>query len=108
MTIKTEGVHNAEFLLSEANGDRSRKEVIVISGQNLAAGAVVKASTTKVTAYANTGTATGILLHAVDASAGDTAGVVIARHAEIDSSLCAQWDAAAATALEVVGIFDRA
>lgn len=41
MSALTEGVHAGEFLLSEAPGDRSRENVTVLSGQDLAAGAVV-------------------------------------------------------------------
>jgi hypothetical protein len=38
---KTEGQHAGEFILSEANWNRSRDNVTVLSGQNLKAGAVV-------------------------------------------------------------------
>lgn len=42
MSIKTEGVHAGEFLLSEANGSRSRKEVIITAGAGiLAAGTLI-------------------------------------------------------------------
>lgn len=40
MTIKTEGVHAGEFLLSEANGSRSRENVTICAGSG-----VVKAGT---------------------------------------------------------------
>ncbi len=40
MTIKTEGVHAGEFLLSEANGSRSRENVVICAGSG-----VVKAGT---------------------------------------------------------------
>lgn len=36
-----EGQHTGEFILSEAMGSRSRENVVVLSGQNLKAGAVV-------------------------------------------------------------------
>ncbi|HCR1243654.1 TPA: head decoration protein, partial [Pseudomonas aeruginosa] len=32
MTIKTEGVHAGEFLLSEANGSRSRENIVITAG----------------------------------------------------------------------------
>jgi len=40
MTSLVEGTHAGEFILSEAPGNRSRNNVVVLSGQNLAAGAV--------------------------------------------------------------------
>ena len=50
MAMVSEGNYTAEFLLSEANGSRSRESITVLSGENLAAGAVLGA--------VNTGTAT--------------------------------------------------
>jgi len=42
MSIKTEGVHAGEFLLSEANGTRSRAEVVITAGAGiLAAGTLI-------------------------------------------------------------------
>ncbi|MCY1496430.1 Bacteriophage lambda head decoration protein D [compost metagenome] len=42
MTIKIEGVHAGEFLLSEANGTRSREEVVICAGSGkLAAGTLI-------------------------------------------------------------------
>lgn len=42
MTIKIEGVHAGEFLLSEANGTRSREEVIISAGSGkVAAGTLI-------------------------------------------------------------------
>lgn len=42
MTIKTEGVYPGEFLLSEANGTRSREEVVMAAGSGiLKAGTVI-------------------------------------------------------------------
>ncbi|MEK8080710.1 head decoration protein [Pseudomonas sp. XK-1] len=35
MTIKTEGVYTGEFLLSEANGSRSREEVVIAAGSGI-------------------------------------------------------------------------
>jgi hypothetical protein len=42
MTTFTEGNHDAEFIVSEANFHRSRDSGEVASGQNLAAGTVVQ------------------------------------------------------------------
>jgi hypothetical protein len=41
MAVKTEETHRGEFLVSEANGGRSREKVTIESGQNLVAGAVL-------------------------------------------------------------------
>lgn len=41
MASLSEGKHTGEFILSEANGDRSRENIIVLSGENLKAGHVV-------------------------------------------------------------------
>jgi len=41
MTEKVETLHAAGFLISEANGNRSRDNGILVSGQNLGAGAVL-------------------------------------------------------------------
>lgn len=35
MSIKTEGVHAGEFLLSEANGERSRENIIITAGSGI-------------------------------------------------------------------------
>lgn len=43
MTTFTEGTHAGEFIVSEANGNRSREKVTVLSGQVLKAGAVLGA-----------------------------------------------------------------
>jgi hypothetical protein len=79
----TESRHAAEFILSEANGQRSRDTVTVISGQNLKAGTVVGKITasgkyTAVTAAAADGSQNGvaIVIYPVDATAGDTKAAV--------------------------------
>ena len=42
MSIKTEGVHAGEFLLSEANGARSRENIVIVKGAGqLAAGTLL-------------------------------------------------------------------
>lgn len=46
MSIKTEGVHAGEFLLSEANGTRSRKEVIITAGAGILAAGILIAMIT--------------------------------------------------------------
>lgn len=60
MSVKTEGVHTAAFLVSEANGYRSRDEVTVTVPANttLVAGTVLAqlSATGKYVEYDNTGT----------------------------------------------------
>ena len=47
MSIKTEGVHAGEFLLSEANGARSRENIVIVKGAGqLAAGTLLAMITT--------------------------------------------------------------
>lgn len=87
----TESAHAGSFILSEANGKRSRENITVVSGQNLKAGAVLGLITAsgKYAAYddgAATGIedAAGILLADVDASDADAVGVALVRDAEVN------------------------
>lgn len=100
MTVKTEGRHAAEFLLSEAAGNRSRDNVTVKQGQKLVAGQAFQLDGNG-KAVALTGTldsqgdlatpAAGIVLYGVDASAtgsnADTPASAIARDAEVNDNL---------------------
>lgn len=88
--MATEAARAGDFIIAEANGTLSRDDVTIVSGQNLAAGTVLGKITAsgKMTAYSNVATdgsqaAVGILYDAVDASAADAPGVMIARHAEV-------------------------
>lgn len=96
MTTLTEGMHAGEFILSEANGQRSREVATVASGQNLVAGQAVQLSATKLVAFTATlntdgdviTAPVGILFDNVDASStganADVTGCVyIARDAEV-------------------------
>ena len=101
MAVVTERVQPAEFLITEANGDLSRAEIVVITGQNLAAGAVLGKITAsgKYTAYDNASAlgpevAAGILIHPVDATSADQKGAAIVRHAEVDGDML-NWGAMA-------------
>jgi hypothetical protein len=78
----------SDWLKYEGNNLYSRDEVTVVSGQNLVTGAVVGIiiASGKVTQLApaavdGSQNAAGVLAFAVDASAADKAGVMIARHA---------------------------
>lgn len=79
-----ESMHPGEFILSEANGTRSRESGTLISGQDLGAGAVLGKITSggKYTGYDNgagdgSQVAAGVLYAAVDASGGDAPCVVM-------------------------------
>lgn len=75
MSVVTEKVHAGEFLISEGNGSISRSEITVLSGQDLAAGAVLgKVTAGAVTTAAkagNTGNGTlGTVTKGVDVLPG--------------------------------------
>ncbi len=115
MTIKTEGNYTGEFILSEANGNRSRRTGVLISGQNLLVGQVVGLITasSKYSAYvpgASDGTETvaGILYASVDASAADADCVVVSDDAEVKSALLVGNDVAGTVDLEARGVRVRA
>src|SRR5690348_11606747 len=98
MSIQTESIHDEEFLISEAEGHRSRENVTIVSGQDLAAGAVVGKITGsgKYAIYDNgasdgTEVAAGVLARAVDAGSADKDGAIIARDAEVNGDLL-DWD----------------
>lgn len=93
MALKTEGKHAGEFIVSEANGTRSRGVVTVVSGQNLVAGAVVGKITAsgKYKEYDNGASdgsevAAAILFDNVDATSGDKSGVVLVRDCEVNAA----------------------
>lgn len=95
MTVFTEGRHAAEFILSEANGQLSRENGTLVSGQNLAAGTVVMDNGSgKLTAYTGSEVTEdgsildgGILINDSDATDGDLAVAYIARDAEVNANL---------------------
>lgn len=106
MAILTESSHAGEFILSEANGNLSTEQIVVVSGQDLAAGTVVGKVTAsgKYAAYSDgasdgTEVAAGILFDAVDASAADAAGVIVERLAEVKGDALTGSDANAVTDL---------
>ncbi len=94
MTILTATPKAGHFLVSEANGTRSRKQVTIKAGEDLAAGTVMAMET-------NTGhyvaldpddtvqdvnVARGILYDAVDATDGEKQGVIINCDAEVNAA----------------------
>ncbi len=93
MTTKTEGRHAAEFLVSEANGLRSRSTATVETPANVKAGEVVELSGTKLIAFTGLADtagdliteAAGVMYDAIDATAADVADAVfIERDAEVN------------------------
>lgn len=92
MATLTEGMHEGEFIgeLSMGIGYHI-DEVTLVSGQNLAAGAVVAiiSASGKYTAYdnasgtANVGVAAGILYAAVNASGGDVTNARVLRRGPV-------------------------
>ncbi len=94
MVTKTEGAHPAEFLISEQNGQLSRSKIVVLSGQDLAAGTIVQLSGGKAIAADGAADtpgdllvqAAGVLFAAVDASLADADGVLIDFGAEVKDS----------------------
>lgn len=115
MTVFTEGRHTAEFVVSEANGFRSRETVTVVSGQGkLEPGAVLgkitasgKYALTTVAAVDGSENAVAVLRTAVDATSADAEAVVIARDAEVNGahlSYGADVDQPAEIAAKVAGL----
>ena len=95
MTVYTEGRHAAEFVLSEANGGRSRDNITIVSGAGVVkAGTVLGKITTggKYTPSPATGadgsqTGAAINLYEVDATSADVAVAAIVRDAEVNKNL---------------------
>ena len=92
--IQVESTHPGEFLISEANGDLSRENVTLLSGQNLASGAVLGKITVggkykefDPAASDGSETAAAILFGEIDASAGDKDAVIIDGLAPVIKSL---------------------
>jgi hypothetical protein len=126
MTSVTEGRHAAEFVLSEANGLRSRDTVTLHGGFTGAAklkpGTVLGKITSggKYAASPASGsdgsqTAVAVLINWADISAGDVDAAVISRAAEVNGD-CLEYEAsvdtdnekaAKATQLAAVGIIVR-
>lgn len=117
----TESTHAAEFLVSEANGWRSRKTITIAKGAALTAGTVL-GTVTASGQYAQhdpkatdgTEVATGILYGNVDATAADQQAVAIVRDAEVaragltfKTGIANADKKAAMAALETAGVVAR-
>ncbi len=93
MTVLTEGPHTAGYLISEANGTRSREVVTMAAGHSHLPGAVLgKVTATDkyvpVDPAASDGSeqAAAVLYAAVDATEVDKPGVVTARDSEVQAT----------------------
>lgn len=93
MTTLTEGPRNAGYLISEANGTRSREVVTLASGHVYLPGAVLgKVTATEkyvsIAPAANDGSekAVAVLYAFVDAADGDKPGVITARDSEVQAT----------------------
>lgn len=93
MTVLTEGPHTAGYLISEANGTRSREVITLLEGNNLSPGAVLGKITAsgKYAALAPAATdgsekAAAVLYAGVDATAADKPAVITARDAEVQAA----------------------
>lgn len=109
MAAITENRPPQSFILSEANGQRSRENGT--GGATLPAGTVVKVSTGKLVAYDGSGTVVGILL---DATVLDAKVAYLARDAEVNKKLITTDEvtdetpqSAAVTGLATLGIICR-
>ena len=123
MTVLIEGLHPGAFLMSEANGQRSRENIIIESGAGIIAPGTVLGKVTATGKYIASaiGAADGsetpvaINIYGADASASDAAVSAIVRDAEVnghclvyhaDRDQPAEKDAANA-ALGALGIIVR-
>lgn len=119
MSIKIEGVHAGEFLLSEANGTRSREEItLAATAVDLPAGQLLGrlSASGQYVAYEpeseadpadGSETAAAILWAPVGASAEAQRSVGIVRDAEVIERLLSGLDTAGESALLAQGIVIR-
>ena len=91
MTVLTEGRHPGEFLMTEANGQRSRDSITIASGAGIIAPGTVLGKITAsgkylasaVSATDGSETAVAIALYGCDAITSDVAVAAITRDAEV-------------------------
>lgn len=111
----TELQHPGEFIVSEANGTRSREQVtIAAAAAALPVGQVLGKITAsgKYVAYSNAAAdgsevAAAILYAAVPDSAADQKATVVVRHAEVDESQLTGLDTPGKADLAALGIVMR-
>lgn len=113
MSVKTEGPHAGEFIVSEANGTLSRETATLASGEKVADGTVLELAASKLSAAEGTANTAGVSDEVIvgvvignwDASASGTNADIpgvpyIARLAEVDGSLLLKASGSANTALK--------
>ena len=95
MTVLIEGRHPGEFLMTEANGQRSRENITVAAGAGMIAPGTVLGKVTasgKFVASAigadnGSQTAVGVALYGCDATSADADIAAIMRDAEVNGSV---------------------
>ena len=103
--IKTEGIHTAEFLLSEGEGQISRENIDVEAGDALPAGQVLGKTAANVygaydpAAVDGDQVAVGILYAPLEQSTATRRAIGIVRLAEVAGAVLTGLDAAAQTSL---------
>ena len=123
MTVLTEGRHPGEFLMTEANGQRSRDSITIASGAGVIAPGTVLGKITAsgkylasaVSATDGSQTPVAIALYGCDATTRDVAVAAITRDAEVNGKILiwhpdrdqAGEKAAAQADLAAVGIIVR-
>jgi len=114
MTTLTEGRHAAEFVLSEAMGNRSRDNATIVATQTILAGSVLG----RITANGNYGTlvpggtgggeiGSGIALYPITTGATVDKVSIIARDAEVNGKLLV-WPAGITGPQQTTAIADLA
>jgi len=111
MSALTEGRPAATFIMSEANGHRSRGVGILKAGENLPAGSVLMDDAGKLVQFEDgTGAAPAGILYAATNAVADTTVTVIERDAEVNGKLLTFFDtdpADAIASLAEIGIIVR-
>ena len=123
MTVLIETRHPAEFILSEANGQRSREAITIASGAGIIAAGTVLGKVTATGKYlasalgATDGSQTpaAIAIYGADASASDVSVSAIVRDAEVNGNCLTDHadrdqpaeKTAANTALATLGVIVR-
>lgn len=117
MTTFTEGIHQGEFLLSEANSYRSRDvKTVTVSGATMWVSGTVLGKITatgKFVKYDEAGTddgrrvAAGVLWNELDPVAGDISATVIVRDAEVNEDKLTGIDANGIADLLALGVIVR-
>lgn len=97
-TVLTEGRHGPEFLMSEANSQRSRETVTVASGSGVlpsglvlgivtASGKYEPSANAEVLGSEGAETGVAVLMYGVDATSADVEVAVIRRDAEVNTNI---------------------